>query len=542
VRGIPTVRGILIVSLVVLAGAVALASIVQRSAADRGTARYETSKRMLEALLDQETSLRGFALSEDENFLGPYREGELIFRSSVGRARAQVAQDAEAKDVLAASEAAARRWQALSVTALERIRAGEIKQVYARAPMFERKAAMDRFRERNDRYAALSRSRANGLETRAAVLSVLLVVVLGGALALAGWLLARRAAGIQAAERVAERAFQARQRDLNLGLQVTESEKEAQGFLYRHLEQAIPGSEVVVLKRNNSANRLLPGTPLAAGSKLEGAFVATEPRSCLAIRLSQRRSQGADPSGSVLRCELCGRLDSEVTCSPLLVGGEVIGSVLIGHPEPLGERGERALDESVKQAAPVLANLRNLAVAETRAATDGLTGLPNRRAFEEALNRTVAHANQTESPLAAVALDLDHFKQVNDVHGHGTGDLVLAEVGALLARMVRDSDFVARIGGEEFVLLLPGTAGDGAMIICERIRAAIGALEFPTMPGGVTASLGVAVLPEDGTEASSLLRAADRMLYQAKERGRDRVEMSEPAPEALPDGWGAEVA
>ena len=84
----------------------------------------------------------------------------------------------------------------------------------------------------------------------------------------------------------------------------------------------------------------------------------------------------------------------------------------------------------------------------------------------------VAHANRTMSPLAAVALDLDHFKQINDVYGHARGDEVLAEVGALLKSLLRDSDFVARVGGEEFMLLLPDTGRDGALVIC-RARAGV---------------------------------------------------------------------
>ena len=111
---------------------------------------------------------------------------------------------------------------------------------------------------------------------------------------------------------------------------------------------------------------------------------------------------------------------------PSLVGGEVIGSVLVAHRKPMTQQERSRVDESVSQAAPVLANLRNLAVAEVRAATDGLTGLPNARSLRETLVRMVAQAARSELPLSAVLCDLDHFKQINDVYGHEKGDQALA--------------------------------------------------------------------------------------------------------------------
>lgn len=540
----PSTRTIVVLALAALALAVGVASVVQRNAARTGAQQTATGKAMLEAMLDEETGVRGFALTSGraEEFLEPYQNGEERFLANLAMAYNQTRGDTAAREALARSALAAQRWRGLSDNALIQVRAGRVRTAYALTSMRRRKEAMDRFRLTNARYLAATRARAHRLESRAVVLSVSLVVVLGGAFALGGMVLARRAGAGRAAARAAERDFEQRQRELNFGLQVTESEEEAQSFLHRHLEHAIPGSEVVVLKRNNSANRLLPGTPLDPGSKLEGAFTETEPRSCLAVRLAQRRSHAADQSTAVMACGICGKLETETTCSPLLVGGEVIGSVLVGHPGPLDDLGERALEESVKQAAPVLANLRNLAIAERRAATDGLTGLPNRRAFEETLKRMSAHANRTMSPLAAVALDLDHFKQINDVYGHGQGDEVLAAVGALLLAVVRESDFVARVGGEEFMILLPDTGRDGSLIICERIRAGIAGLEFPAMGQDVTASLGVAVLPDDEVDAPSLVRAADRMLYTAKTNGRNRVEIAELDLGALPDGEGAAIA
>jgi len=210
--------------------------------------------------------------------------------------------------------------------------------------------------------------------------------------------------------------------------------------------------------------------------------------------------------------------------SPTVVGGEVIGSVVIQTPREMTSHDTEDLEVSVRSAGPVIANLRNLAIAELRAATDALTGLANHRAVQDTLNRMVAQAGRAKTPLAAVIFDLDHFKRINDVHGHAKGDEVLAGVGQAIAASVRESDFVGRYGGEEFVALLPDTDREGGRLVAEKLRHSIAALDFPELDRSVTASFGVAVLPQDAVNGEALLRSADRALYTAKERGRNRVE------------------
>jgi diguanylate cyclase (GGDEF)-like protein len=221
-------------------------------------------------------------------------------------------------------------------------------------------------------------------------------------------------------------------------------------------------------------------------------------------------------------------------CVPLTVGGEVIGSVLLSRPAPYSEAEEQRIRESVGQAAPVLANLRNLAVAEIRAATDGLTGLPNKRAVTDALKRTFAQAATTQSPLALLLLDLDHFKQVNDQRGHPVGDQVLASVGATLRGTLRTRDFAGRNGGEEFAILLPDTGIIDALEIAERIRSAIAEIALPGTDVSVTASIGVAVFPDHVSTPDRLERLADAALYLAKRQGRNRVELAESSPGVAP--------
>jgi len=172
----------------------------------------------------------------------------------------------------------------------------------------------------------------------------------------------------------------------------------------------------------------------------------------------------------------------------------------------------------------VLANLRNLALAELRAATDALTGLPNRRAIDDHLKRLLAQAGRSLTPMSAILLDLDHFKAINDTYGHERGDEVLAAVGALKRTELRGADFAGRNGGEEFIVMLPDTDRAAAMRVADHLRKAMHSLTLPGVTRAVTASFGVASFPEDALEGATLLRLADRALYAAKQSGRDRVE------------------
>jgi diguanylate cyclase (GGDEF)-like protein len=310
-------------------------------------------------------------------------------------------------------------------------------------------------------------------------------------------------------------------------LQIASDEDEAQQLLQRHLERVIAATTAVVFNRNNSADRLEAVTPLPSGSPLADTLRGAEPRSCLAVR-SGRTHHENDGRSALLQCSVCTACPGATSCVPLTVGGEVIGSVLLNRPTPYADAEEQQIRDSVSQAAPVLANLRNLAVAEIRAATDGLTGLPNKRAATDTLKRLFAQASTTRSPLALLLLDLDHFKQINDQRGHAVGDQVLAGVGTVLRALLRTRDFAGRNGGEEFLLLLPDTDAAAALEVAERVRAAIAEISLPGADVNVTTSIGVAVFPDHGSTLDRLERLADAALYLAKRHGRNRVELAEP--------------
>jgi len=160
-------------------------------------------------------------------------------------------------------------------------------------------------------------------------------------------------------------------------------------------------------------------------------------------------------------------------------------------------------------------------------AADSLTGMMNRRTFEDRWQGEVARARRYGRPISIAAIDIDYFKQFNDTYGHAAGDTALQSVGLVIRNRVRAGDFAARIGGEEFVVALPETSSVDAVTMAEQLRRAIA--ENPIRINGqrdvanVTISIGVASWPEHGEEITRLLERADNRLYEAKLAGRDQV-------------------
>jgi diguanylate cyclase (GGDEF)-like protein len=155
--------------------------------------------------------------------------------------------------------------------------------------------------------------------------------------------------------------------------------------------------------------------------------------------------------------------------------------------------------------------------------------------MKDTLNRMTSHSGRSGQPLAAIAFDLDGFKNINDRYGHETGDAGLAAVGECLRESLRESDFAARIGGEEFLILAPDTDLEGARVLAEKVREALMREEVPRLLERLTASFGVAVMPDHASSPEALVRRADRASYVAKERGRNRVEIAR-AEDPIPAG------
>lgn len=157
------------------------------------------------------------------------------------------------------------------------------------------------------------------------------------------------------------------------------------------------------------------------------------------------------------------------------------------------------------------------------ATVDGLTGLNNHRTFQQGFEQMIARARRANGPLCLLLIDIDHFKRLNDAHGHPFGDEVLRAVAQTIGRAGRTVDLAARYGGEEFAVILEGSDAEGGRRVAERIRSEIEGLRFDIESVRVTASIGLASLPSDATSKAVLLELADKALYAAKHRGRNQV-------------------
>lgn len=212
---------------------------------------------------------------------------------------------------------------------------------------------------------------------------------------------------------------------------------------------------------------------------------------------------------------------------PLVVREDAIGTLAIAARAPgaWGEAVRPTLQVLANQLAVGMSNAAAVARLEELATTDGLTGTLNKRAFLTQLERRLTSAERFGRKLSLLVTDLDHFKSVNDTYGHDVGDVVIKELGAILMREKRDTDCVARFGGEEFCVLCEETDKEGAIILAERIREVVGDTVFQTDLGklSVKCSIGVATFPEDAQTPAALFKITDQALYAAKRTGRDRV-------------------
>jgi diguanylate cyclase (GGDEF)-like protein len=255
---------------------------------------------------------------------------------------------------------------------------------------------------------------------------------------------------------------------------------------------------------------------------VEAAVEATTASGGVIVATTGELIRAGDPGRGAERIEV-----------PLIAGEINFGSLLLFSDDFEDEDRMTAISLA-SQAVVALDNARLHRIVERQALVDGLTGLPNRRQCEETLASELARLERFGGPLALVVADLDWFKDVNDRYGHPSGDAVLREFAQLLQETVRDIDLAGRWGGEEFLVILPGTDLAGGAQVAERIRVALAGrivLSADGSPIPVTASFGVASTPPAST-AAELFSAADAALYEAKRNGKNRVET---APEAVAD-------
>ena len=226
-----------------------------------------------------------------------------------------------------------------------------------------------------------------------------------------------------------------------------------------------------------------------------------------------------------------------ISCVPLTAGRGILGALYVDSRESqkgLTQKDQEFLEMLGLQAAAALEH----AILYQSAITDPLTGLYSHRHFQQEVEQSLRRAMRAEEPVTLALMDLDHFKELNDTCGHAAGNQCLTAVAALLREALRSSDIIARFGGDEFEVLLPGTDIKNATAVAEKIRTRVGKLKLP-QDHKVTATLGLAAFPQNALDAQSLFLRADEALYQAKEAGRNRTvcsqakESSLPAPDSL---------
>lgn len=232
-------------------------------------------------------------------------------------------------------------------------------------------------------------------------------------------------------------------------------------------------------------------------------------------------------------CECVVRKNEEIgyLCIPLIAGGITFGIVMLIKKDIRcwdDERTHRLISNYVGLTALSLHRLELLDIAKHRNITDELTGVYNRRFFNEILDKQLILAKRRNEHFSLLILDLDHFKNLNDTYGNRVGDRLLQQIARVLSDSVSKSDIVARYGGEEFAIIMPTLFATKAIVKADAIRRIIEATDFDDIVSGqtlkITISIGIASYPEHGTEQETLIKLANKALHKAKEEGRNRVE------------------
>jgi diguanylate cyclase (GGDEF)-like protein len=214
------------------------------------------------------------------------------------------------------------------------------------------------------------------------------------------------------------------------------------------------------------------------------------------------------------------------------IQGEIQGILHVRsqHKENLESAKFQLAYTVVEQTGMALSNLNLRAALREQSIRDAVTGLYNRRYMEEALKQHLSRVTRHLHPLGIIMIDIDHFKNFNDVHGHAAGDQILRELGKFLQSHIRGEDTACRYGGEEFILILPDVFLEAARNRAEQLRQAVRELRVEDsgqVYAGITLSMGVALYPLHGRTIENVVRAADAALYRAKQEGRDRVVIAE---------------
>jgi len=265
--------------------------------------------------------------------------------------------------------------------------------------------------------------------------------------------------------------------------------------------------------------------------KLINRNVLLDASNCSVLRTGTEKFVTAMSKESDVNCIVPGK-EGGYACVPFKVGDMVIGAILmVKREENFWDNKEilRPLRVYASVTSSALFRIRLLELTRQAAITDPLTGIYNRGFFDNILKKQIAMAKRRDKPLSLIMADIDHFKKLNDTHGHIAGDRVMKKLAKVIGGSIRSSDVFARYGGEEFAIILPETDAKRTVKKAETIRQHIETIKIKGMAANqslrVTISMGAATFPIHGTDYAALIGAADRALYKAKEKGRNRVEL-----------------
>jgi diguanylate cyclase (GGDEF)-like protein len=314
-------------------------------------------------------------------------------------------------------------------------------------------------------------------------------------------------------------------------LQSAESHEDAGQVLEATASQLLPNLRGALYIFNNSQDRL----DLACKWPHDGNTNPTEalvPGNCWALK--RGKIQFNDPHAPGLCCAHNNGVYSTVEV-PMVARGTVHGLLMLGTDDPDARTQLRRITRTVQALADSMSlALANIALREklrTQSLRDPLTGLYNRRYMEDALERYLDIAARNGTDTSVLMIDLDHFKRLNDTHGHAKGDTVLREVAGQIVGALRPADVAARYGGEELLVILPGCGLQDALLKAEMLRARIEGLS--DLHGTqISASFGVASVPETSSGMADVVKLADAALYEAKKAGRNCVRSTTPRSSA----------
>jgi diguanylate cyclase (GGDEF)-like protein len=510
--------------------------------------RQQRLERVLNLLRDAETGQRGFVITGNPAFLDPYGQAQQSLPQALSQLKDTSRSDAERATAWRIARLAELKLAELDETVALRRKDGfdaaervissmrgehhmdELRRIIAAeiVDTQEQREAM-----RADMLARSARSFTVSVAATCfniCVLGVLLLILMR-------MLRARRESARLLGEKAAELGTAAEQamrhnRELRLiaemlrTVEALPSSRDAGPAIGRYASRLLPelGGSFFLLRDDDGMLELQAQWGEASGQPAE-----IELASCWALCHGTRYKTCGykDPSCAHVRAGADG-LEARI-CIPLVSHDELIGMM---HLEGLAadaarqEQQERLAVALAEQLALALANAKLRESLRRQSVLDALTGLFNRRYFDETLKRELARSRRKSAPMSLLVLDIDHFKRVNDSYGHAAGDAVLRTIAQQVRSWIREGDVACRYGGEEFVILMPECGVEVSTLRADMLRAAIEATVLNADghgPHKVTASFGVAEYPSHGADADALFWAADKALYRAKQLGRNRV-------------------